>query len=67
VYKPANDRVKLNNNSKHMFQVAEVGVIDRTRLSVNGWFHGPLPECRNIVPNINMGVLRFSPIKVTLL
>lgn len=52
-------------NTYFMFQVAEVGVVDRTRLSVNGWFHGPLPECSNIVPNAHIDVHMFYPIQVT--
>lgn len=50
-----------------MFQVAEVGTVDRTRLSVNGWFHGPLPECKNVIPNVHIDVHLFSPIQVTCL
>ncbi|XP_021917773.1 prolyl 3-hydroxylase OGFOD1 isoform X2 [Zootermopsis nevadensis] len=48
---------------KSFHQVAEVGVVDRTRLSVNGWFHGPLPECSNIVPNAHIDVHMFYPIQ----
>lgn len=48
---------------KSFHQVAEVGVVDRTRLSVNGWFHGPLPECKNVIPNAHIDVHLFSPIQ----
>jgi Rps23 Pro-64 3,4-dihydroxylase Tpa1-like proline 4-hydroxylase len=48
-----------------MFQVAEVAVIDRTRLSVNGWFHGPIPERSNIVPNAHIDVHLFYSTQVT--
>jgi hypothetical protein len=50
-----------------MFQVAEVGTVDRTRFSVNGWFHGPLPECENVIPNVHIDIHLFSPIQVTCL
>ncbi|XP_023723510.1 prolyl 3-hydroxylase OGFOD1 isoform X2 [Cryptotermes secundus] len=48
---------------KSFHQVAEVGTVDRTRLSVNGWFHGPLSECKDVIPNVRIDIHLFSPIQ----
>ncbi|XP_069693460.1 prolyl 3-hydroxylase OGFOD1 [Periplaneta americana] len=49
---------------KSFHQVAEVMVIDKTRLSVNGWFHGPLPECRDLIQNPQTDMKLYPPEKI---